>query len=160
MEKKKFNVLDFVILTIIILCVAALAVRYINTHRTSEKEMGKYAVTFTVKNVRSTTADAFLAGDTVYLASNDAEIGVLESLDSNRPASVYKSDLNGGIVKLYYPENTLVDLTATFSCRGIMNENGFFVLGTQYLSPGTELTVYTPHMYVNIAVTGINEIPD
>lgn len=160
MEKRKFNVLDFVILTVIILCIAALAVRYIGAHRTSEKEMGKYAVTVSIKNVRSTTADAFVVGDSVFLVSNDAKIGTLESLDSNRPASTYANDLSGGIVKLYYPENTRVDLTATVSCLGVMNEKGFFADGTQFLSAGMNITLYTGHMYADVTVIGVTEVPD
>lgn len=160
MDKKKFNVLDLVIITVIVLSVAALAVRYISAWKVDGKEMAKYAVSISVKNVRSTIADAFVAGDEVFLESNSAKIGTIESLDSSRPASAYASDLNGGIVKLYYPENTKVDISATITCVGIMNEKGFFSDGTQFLSPGMDITIYTSHMYVKASITSITKIPE
>ncbi|MGN1048591.1 MAG: DUF4330 family protein [Eubacteriales bacterium] len=156
MEKqKRFNALDFAILLVIVLCIAALIVRYVMSGREGSGKTQTYEITFTASDVRYSAADAFITGDRVYIEGSGAFIGTFSRLDSNRPASVYTSDLSGGLVKLYYPESTRVDLTGTITSEGVMNSEGFFSEGTTYLSPGMKLKIYTPHLITDVTILSI-----
>lgn len=153
---KKFNALDWVILIVLILCVASFVFRYQRKAEISGASIeGKYAVSFFVENVRYTSADAFVKGDRVYVSTDDTCIGVFERLDSNNPAAYYAEDPAAGIVKVYYPEGTRVDLTGTIISEGVMNDDGYFVGGSYYLAPGKSVSIYTGHIFVQITITDI-----
>lgn len=157
-KQKKFNVLDWMIIIVLILCVAVFVLRYTRKEDIKENAIaGTYAISFTVKNVRYTTSDAFVKGDAVYVATDDTYIGIFERLDSNNPSAYYAEDPNGGLVKKYYPEGTRVDLSGTIISEGVMNDDGYFAGGSYYLAPGKELTIYTGHIYVDVVLSGITE---
>jgi len=158
MKTKKINVLDIVILVIIAVSVISLGMRYYQrADITGESVSGRYEVSFLVTDVRHTTADAFVKGDRVYVATDDTCIGVFDRLDSNNPAAYYAEDPDSGTVKVYYPEGTRVDLTGTIISEGVMNDDGYFVGGSYYLAPGKKLTMYTGHVYVEAVLTDITE---
>lgn len=156
-KTKKFNVLDLVILIVLILCIAVFVFRYYQRSDISgEAVTGKYELSFSVSNVKYTTADAFVKGDNVYVATDDTLIGVMESIDS-KPAVYYADDPGAGIKRVFYPEGTRVDLAGTIISEGIVNDDGYFAGGSYFLAPGKKMTIYTGHVYVDIILTDIAE---
>ncbi|MEE0970704.1 MAG: DUF4330 family protein [Clostridia bacterium] len=159
MEKtkiKRINALDFVIIVIIVFCVASFVMRFQKGEElASYASEGKYEISFLVNDVRYTTADAFVKGDRVYVATDDHYIGTFEHLDSNNPAAYYAETPEEGIVKVYYPEGTRVDLTGTIISNGFMNDDGYFAGGSYFLAPGKRMTIYTGHVYVEVVLTDI-----
>ena len=154
-NKKRFGALDFVILVVLILCAAVFALRLGYKEQISGEELtAKYAISCCVDDVRYTTADAFVKGDRVYVATDDTYIGVFERLDSNNPAAYFDENSN---TKVYYPEGTRVDLTGTIISEGVMNDDGYFAGGSYFLAPGKKITIYTGHVFVDIVLTDIYE---
>ncbi len=154
-NKKRFGALDWVILIVLLLCVAVFALRFGYKEQISGEEItGKYAISFFINDVRYTTADAFVKGDKVYVATDDTYIGVFDRLDSNNPAA-YLVENSG--VKVYYPEGTRIDLTGTLISEGIMNDEGYFAGGSYFLAPGKKITIYTGHVFADIVLTDIYE---
>ena len=157
-NRKRFGVLDWVIIVVLLLCVAVFALRFVSRDKISGEELtGKYEISFLITDVRHTTADAFVKGDRVYVATDDTCIGVFERLDSNNPAAYYAETPGEGIVKVYYPEGTRVDLTGTIISEGVMNDDGYFAGGSYYLAPGKKITIYTGHVFIDIVLTDIVE---
>ena len=156
--KKKFNVLDWIIIAVLVFALASIALRFFNRQEIAgASSSGKYAISFSVKDVRYSTADAFIKGDGVYVATDDTYIGTFERLDSNNPAAYYADDPDSGTVKVYYPEGTRVDLTGTIISEGVMNADGYFVGGSYFIGPGKLMTVYTSHVYVELTVNSITK---
>lgn len=163
MEKSKkikgLNALDWIIIIILVFCAVCFGLRYREKQEViNTASEGKYRISFQVKDVRYTTADAFVSGDKVFVATDNVCIGTFEALDSNNPAAHYEEDMKGGFIKVYYPEGTRVDLTGTIISEGLMNDDGFFVGGSYFLAPGKQFTIYTGHVFVEIVVTGVSEI--
>lgn len=157
-NKKRLGVLDFAIITVLLLCAVVFALRYTYKEEISGEELtGKYAISFLITDVRHTTADAFVKGDRVYVATDNTCIGTFDRLDSNNPAAYYAEDPSAGIVKVYYPEGTRIDLTGTIISEGVMNEDGYFAGGSYYLAPGKKITVYTGHVFIDMTLTEITE---
>lgn len=155
---KKPNALDIVILIVLIFCVLSFALRLREQSEIADSSLsGKYEVSFLVSNVRYTTADAFVSGDAVYVATDDAYIGTFDRIDSNSPAVHYAPDPDVGAVKVYYPEGTRVDITGTIISEGVMNEDGFFAGGSYFLAPGKKMTLYTGHVYLEVVLGEIRE---
>lgn len=157
-RKKHLGVLDWVIVIVLLLCVVVFALRYTYRAEISGGDVTQeYAISFMVSDVRHTTADAFVKGDKVFVQTDDTCIGVFERLESNNPAAYYADDPGAGIVKVYYPEATRVDLTGTIISQGFMNDDGYFANGSYYLAPGKKFGIYTGHVYVDIVITNIEE---
>lgn len=157
-KRIKIGALDVAIIAVIVICIACFAMRYQTKNEIEENAVsGRYEIAFSVTNVRYTTADAFVSGDSVFVATDDHCIGTVDKLTSSNPAAYYVDDLEGGTVKIYYPEGTRVDLTGIILSSGIMNDDGYFVDGSYYLAPGKKITIYTAHVFVEITITGIYE---
>ncbi len=155
-KTKRFNVLDWVIVIILLICAVSFVLRFQRKDEISGASIeGKYAISFEVNDVRYTSADAFVKGDRVYVATDDTFIGIFDRLDSNNPAAHYVENVPTGVVKVYYPEGTRVDLTGTIISDGVMNDDGYFAGGSYYLAPGKKLTIYTGHIFVEIVLTDI-----
>ncbi|MBQ8005978.1 MAG: DUF4330 family protein [Clostridia bacterium] len=156
-RSKNFNVLDWVIVVALVLCVCVFLLRYYQRDEISgEAVTGKYELSFSVANVRYTTAEAFIKGDNVYVATDDTYIVVIEDVVST-PAVYYADDPSSGVKKVFYPEGTRVDITGTMLSDGFVNEDGFFAGGSYYLAPGKKITIYTGHIYLDIVLTDIAE---
>ncbi len=154
---RKPNVLDIVILIVLIFCVFSIVFRYRQQSEIADGALsGKYEISFTVTNVKYSTADAFVAGDEVYVATDDTYIGIFDRIDSNTPAVYYAPDPDR-TTPLYYPEGTRVDITGTIISEGVMNEDGFFVGGSYFLAPGKKVTFYTGHIFVDAVLGEIKE---
>ncbi len=153
---RKINALDFVIIAVVILSIASFAFRYRRTEEISSSSIeGKYEISFAVRDVRYTTADAFVQGDRVYVTNDDTYIGVFDRIDSNNPAAYYATSSTGEKVKLYYPEATRIDLTGKIISEGVMNDDGYFAGGSYFLAPGKWLSIYTGRVYIDIVLTDI-----
>ena len=154
-NKKRFGALDWVILIVLLLCAAVFALRLGYKDQISGDElMSKYAISFSITDVRHTTVDAFVKGDKVYVATDDTYIGIFDRIDSNNPAAYYVENSD---TKVYYPQGTRVDLMGTLISEGVMNDDGFFAGGSYFLAPGKKLTIYTGHVFVDIVLTDIYE---
>ena len=154
--KRRLGVLDLAIIIVLVLCAIVFALRFYGRAEISGEDLtGKYTISFIVSDVRHTTADAFVKGDRVYVATDDTCIGVFERLDSNNPAAYYAEDPSAGIVKVYYPEGTRIDLTGTIISEGVMNDDGYFANGSYFLAPGKKISIYTGHVFVDITLSEI-----
>ncbi len=155
---RKLGALDWIIIIALIVSAVCFMLRYRKKAEIQETAVsGKYEITFAVDNVRSTTADAFISGDSVYVATDDHCIGTFDRLTSNNPAAYYADDMKGGLIKVYYPEGTRIDLTGTILSEGVMNDDGYFVGGSYFLAPGKKITIYTGHVFLEITITNIYE---
>ena len=156
--KKRFNVLDWIIVIVLLAAVISVVLRFMGKNEIAgDNVTAKYEITFFVNDVRYTSADAFIKGDSVYVATDDTYIGIFDRLDSNKPAAYYPENPDKGIDKVYYPEGTRVDLVGTIISEGVMNEDGFFVGGSYFLAPGKLITAYTGHVYVEMVIGSITE---
>lgn len=154
-NKKRFGALDWVILIVLLLCAAVFALRLGYKDKISGDElMSKYAISFSITDVRHTTVDAFVKGDKVYVATDDTYIGIFDRIDSNSPAAYYVENSD---TKVYYPQGTRIDLTGTIISEGVMNDDGYFAGGSYFLAPGKRITIYTGHVFVDIVLTDIYE---
>ena len=57
-NRRRFGVLDWVIIVVLLLCVAVFALRFVSRDKISGEELtGKYEISFLITVVRHTTAD-------------------------------------------------------------------------------------------------------
>ena len=161
----KFNVIDFLIVVIALLCILSLVARYTNVLEKIgvSEQMQQYEVTFAIKDLRYTTPNFFHINDKVYLKDGkqtymgtllNREIGSTDALTITLSSRYIQEET--GFISAYYEENTLVDVTGRMLCMGTVNEEGYFLLGGDlYLAEGQKLAVYTDLVDFELTVTGI-----
>lgn len=164
-SEARFNVIDFLIVLIALLCVLSLVARYTNVLEKIgiSDQLQQYEVTFTVTDLRYTTPNFFHVNDKVYLQDGkqtymgtllSREIGSADALTITLSSQYIQEET--GFIAAYYAENTLVDVMGRMLCEGTINEEGYFLLGgSLYLAEGQKLAVYTDLVDFELVVTGI-----
>jgi len=158
MEKRKlrFNVLDFLIVAVIILCVVGVLLRG-GVKTTDEKlESQTAVVSYLVQNIQSASQHCFQAGDRIYSQSLGCDMGRLIGKVEVTPAVYYAED-DGAITKTY-SNGDRIDLRGQFECEGKMSESGFSIDGTQYIAPGMSTYAYLPNINVTILITDVTVV--
>ncbi|MBQ2998902.1 MAG: hypothetical protein IJD64_00430, partial [Clostridia bacterium] len=146
------------IVLIVILCIAALIVRFGNFGgRTTSDRLESYDVYFSVTDIVYTSEDAFVPGDTVTLVDKGIVLGELVGLESILPAEFVARDKSGNLIVVNYPESTRIDVTGKIVSQGNMTDNGYLVGGTTYVASGTKYSVQTEHMDFVLTITDIVE---
>lgn len=161
----RFNIIDFLIILVVLLCVIGLIIRYttvLDKIGISDR-MEQYEVSFTVENLRYTTPSFFDIGDRVYLRDGSntymgtlisRENGSTDALTITLSSQYIQSDT--GFISAYYAENTLVDISGRILCDGMLGEDGYFLLGGDvYVAQGQTLSVCTDLVSFDLIVTNI-----
>ena len=152
-RKLRVNILDFLILAVVVLCIAGALLRGGAKNTDPKLETQTAVITFQVSNVQSASQYCFKEGDKMYSQSLGCDMGRIVGEITATP-SVYYYEENGEIIKAY-SEAGRVDLVGTFECEGQMSESGFLMGGTQYIAPGMTTYAYLPDINVNILITDI-----
>ena len=152
-DSTKFNVFDILIVVMIIACIAAIGLRFYfisNVDMTSES----VSVKFEVVGISDENANEFKDGKKLYLQNSDNEVGRITSISIDQ-MKVRASDESGALIILDHPDKKTVTGTATFN--GKWNEKGFMLGGTQLISLGTVIDLYTDRNQFSMTVIEVYE---
>lgn len=161
----RFNILDFLIVLIVLLCILSLVARYTTVLEKIGISDGlkPYEISFTVKDLRYTTPSFFHIDDKVYLQDHaktymgsllSRESGSTDALTITLSSQYVQSE--AGFVSAYYAENTFVDVSGRILCEGTMEDDGYFLLGgAVYVAEGQVLSVCTDFVCFDLIVTDI-----
>lgn len=164
--KKHLGALDIMIIVVVVLLIAALAVRFIGTHG-SEASTGTvlehYIVSFKICGIRHTSAEKFMeAGTSFYLDETGDYLGTLRSngFTVNDAKNTYELT-DGSIVSVTTTgEDDLykVDVACSFDTEGRLDSNGNFLLnGTRYLGVNKEVKIVSKYLSVTGYITDISK---
>jgi len=155
-NKIRFNIIDFIIVIAIIGCIVGVALRYNVVDRIGISSLNDTVeIEFVIFNIRPTSYDAMVKGDTFYWKQNNMEIGVLkEATGSYSETFIQTEDLK--MVK--HLRDDRYDVRGTFVAKGAMTESGFMLNGTQFLAPGKSLNVISKNIDVTLTITKITKV--
>lgn len=156
MEKRKFrvNVLDFLILAVVVLCIVGVFLRG-GARETDEKlETLTAIVSFKISNVQSETARYLSDGDSVYSESLGCDFGKIIGDSITLSPAVSYVEHNGKIIKTN-SKTGRVDIRGSIECTGQMSESGFLLGGTQYIATGMTTYAHMPKVSAIIQITDI-----
>ena len=159
-KKGRFNVIDAFIIIVILLCIASVVYRMVNTNAYGgSTEMDEYQVSFEIDNIRQSSVDDIKSGDKVRFKSDNVKIGELAEINDPTPAV---GEYNDSGEEVLYPEQTAgkypdtrCRVTGTINVRGRMTDNGFLLEGNRYIAPNGEIEIITEHIEATIRITGI-----
>lgn len=152
------NIIDFVIILLVVICLVGAAVRANQQNWFSGKsDLETFEIYFSVSDIAYTSEDALVMGDTVVLCENNCVLGTLQSIDSVLPSAMYVKDADGNVISVNYPESTRIDVTGTILSNGIMTENGYYLGGNVYIAPGKPYAVQSEHMNFTLVILDIED---
>lgn len=112
-------------------------------------------ISFLIRDIKESSADALVVDDIFYWETNKMEIG---KLISKKPsfAEAFVENLDGILVKTYN-ENSY-DVRGEIIAKGRIKDGNFMLGGTQFLAPGKTLYVSSRNIMVNMLITKITQI--
>ena len=162
----RFNIMDFLIVLIILLCAFSIIARYttvLDKIGISEN-LETYEMSFTVSNLRHTTPNFFRIDDAVYMQDEEhtyvgrllsREVGSTDALTITLSSKYVQSE--NGFISAYFADNSFVDVSGRILCEGNMSRDGYFLLGgNTYLSVGQRLEVCTDLVSFELVITDIS----
>ena len=159
--RRRFNVMDALIIIVVLLCIASIVYRFNlidGAGITDNSE--EYRLYFEIEDIRNTSTESLVPGDTVRLASTNEKIGKFDEIVQNIPAL---ATYNNNGKEIYYPpeneenkyDETRYYVTGYISVSGRMTENGFLLNGNTYIASNSELTIATEHIKTTIKIINI-----
>ncbi len=162
-KKAKFNAIDGIIILLVLACIASLAYKaFVIGEIENGTGLSEYRVYFKIDDIKSTSADYFLAGDIVRVKSSEKVMGVLDGIVQHIPAvgaynengeEIFYPDLNNSTI---YDE-TRYSLVGYITVKGEMTESGFLLNGESYIAPNSIIEIVTDKVESSIRIISINE---
>lgn len=160
-RRGRFNVMDAFIILVVLVCIVSFVYRLnlidgIGVSNTNEE----YSLYFEIEDIRNTSTNSLIPGDTVRLVETDEKMGRFDEIVQNIPAlATYTEDGRG----IYYPpeneenkyDETRYYVTGYISVSGRMTDTGFLLNGNTYIAPNSTLLIVTEHIQVSIKVVNI-----
>ena len=162
-ERPHFNVIDAFIVILLVAIVAGVYFRFniIDLLKTSSADE-KYAVSYSIEDVRYTTPSYINVDDKVYFSADGELMGKIISASENQgalnitPASKEFLKADGTIEEVFYPEDTRVSATGRILCEGSYDSAvGFCIDGKKYISAGQTIEIYTDFVTLTVTVTAV-----
>ena len=153
-NKKKFNIIDIVLILAVIAVIAGVAIRSGFTDKFSQKlDDGHIEYEFIINSIKETSRDRFDAGTKIYSQTTQKEIGEIISV-TTRTAEAYIELPGGEIVKTYIPDR--IDVMGKAKVKGNLDADGRCMLdGTTHIAAGKNIFARTSEITFMFTVEGV-----
>ena len=151
-EKKRFNVIDVLIIIGILLIVLALIFRAQIINVFNDKgSRTECRITVVADELPADTATSVKIGDQITWLDREASIGAIERVSIDR-ATVYVPNSDGS----YSPvvSDSLYQLTCTLVTT-CLSDNGCYIDGKYFLAKGMTMLLSTPTAQFKVTVTAV-----
>lgn len=151
--RKRFNIIDFAVIIIILGCIAGLIVRYNLIERVvNAVDNDPVSVNFIAKELSPEIAGVVKNGQEYYLCDSDTYLGKINHIKVSDGRTVY-ADESGQAV--FGTDPTVKELRGNFTLKGAKTEKGFLLDGVEYLAPGKELVIQCDEVILSVIITEI-----
>lgn len=152
--KFRFNILDFLILAMVVLCIVGAVLRGSVKSTDTKLQTQTAVITFRIDNIQKESLQYFKAGSPVYSQTLGCAFGTLVGEAQASPAVFYVED-DGKITKVESVSGR-VDVVGQFEAEGAMSESGFSIGGTQYIAPGMSTYASFSEINATILITDVS----
>ncbi len=155
-SRKRLNVIDFVIIVIVLGCIAGIIARYNIVNRiVVDSDRDEVEISFVVTSISPMISEAVNDGDVFYSESSGNCIGTLIRHEVKNSEIVYSNENGEPVVG---SDQTKRDVTGTLRAYGIMGSDGFMLEGTQFLAAGKKLTIQSLEVQISVIITEIRPV--
>ncbi len=153
-KKRRFNVIDLLLLVILAMLAAAITIRAVtgsNEKKRSLPPLKATEISFLVKGIDVGVADHVVLKDSLT-ADGGERFGSVKSFDLH-PAELISENGEGKPVTVY--SDSAYDIRGVISAEGITDDTGFLLNGTLPLAPGQTVTVNGTDVTFTLLITDI-----
>lgn len=154
MGKKKFNIIDVVLILALLAVIAGVAVRSGFADKFNQKlDDGHIEYEFIINSIKATSAERFTEGTKIYSQTTQKEIGEILSV-TTRGAEAYIELPDGEIVKTVIPDR--IDVIGKARVKGNLDGDGRCMLdGTTHIAAGKNIFARTEDITFMFTVEGV-----
>ena len=154
--KLRFNIIDFLIIVIVLGCMAGVVIRYNIIDRiVLDTKRDEVKISFMVSGMTPQIANAIVDGEEFYVVGTSYTLGKLNEHNITNARIVEAND-SGLPVESF--DDTLRDVRGSFTSYGVHNDDGFFLGGTMFLAPGKTLTAESKSVRFSLIITEISRV--
>ncbi|MBR2474442.1 MAG: DUF4330 family protein [Clostridia bacterium] len=151
-EKKRFNIIDALIILVVLLMILAVIFRsQIISLFSDASTKSDCEIYFTCEQIPNDLTSLITDGATVTWIEADAELGRLTRLTDPVPSDIYEKSDDALILK---KSNDTKKFTGKISGSAISN-NGCYIDGTDFIAAGMTITVTTGTVQFEALVTDV-----
>ena len=152
-EKKKFNVVDGIIIACVLLIVAAVVFRArIVEFIASGQNLSEYTIAFESEPVGNSYAGYITPGKSIEWVEKNDVIGTIASIESTKPAEMYTVCSDGKL--LITESDSEYVIHGTLSVKAA-DKDGCFVSGTEFVGAGMEMTLRSNNTVFTVTVLSV-----
>ena len=156
--KRRFNLIDAIIIVLVILCIVGIYFRSQITQWIGiDRQLSEYKMTFKVSEIKYTSERYLASGKRIYLDTPAMELGTIDGNCTVSPAETYIEQTDGSLIVAQYPKDTYIDVMGSIKCSGTQREDGFYLAGSYSIAPGMKINVHTEMLDFVITVIDITE---
>lgn len=156
-NKIKINLIDFIIIVILMLVFLSFVIRRTNvidylSHNYEQKSI----ITLSVQGIDRDNFSSFAVNDIIYgeKSSSYGKIGKISTIKST-PSIVRELDGNSSKSK---PDFENIDLTIEIVTDCLIDQNGFFSISGQYITPAAEFAADNGKIKFDCVVLSVEKI--
>ena len=152
-KKKRFNIIDLIIILVVLALGVGIALRYDFVGKIkSSTEDNTVIVSFLIRGADEEMVSAFNEGDVFYVSSNGMKLGELVKVSSS-PAEKLVSNSEGVYVSTTMPGK--IDIRGEIRALGTMNSDGFKLGGTFFMAANKNIELKSKNVNMEFTLTGI-----
>ncbi len=150
----RLNLFDVILILAVIACIAGIALHAYFTRSLTEEYTEIARVRFTVENLSEHSAAAVKKeGAAIYAEKGDHKLGTMGTVSSELYTVAVENEA-GTLVSVSHPDRLTVKGEATLI--GTWTDDGFLLSGSELLTVGTTIHVYTEYASFLMTVSGIS----
>lgn len=151
--RRRFNIIDLFIILAVVAVIVGVALRFNLADKIGVKSnRDTVTVSFIITDIKESSADALVIGDTFFIDANKIELGELISKKPTYAEAFIEND-DGVLVKT--ANENKYDVRGEIRATGRIKDDGFMLGGTQFIAANKILYVYSQHIMVTMTITGI-----
>ena len=151
--KKRFNIVDCVILLCVILIIVAVVFRaQIIDYIARGENLSEYTVVFESDPVGNSYASYITAGKQIEWVETGSIIGEIKTVESATPADVYTIRSDGKLMVTPSDSETVVRGTLTVRAS---DRDGCFISGTDFVGAGMKMTLRSNSAVFTVTVISV-----
>ncbi len=151
---RRITALDVACILVIAAVILSVVLRVLMV-RVSDSEKSDCNLAFTVSSAKSEIGDVLNEGDSVML-EDGTSLGTLSGI-SVTPAVFLASGSSGEVLEARYPEDTLIDISATVKARLKVKDGAFLTDDGRHICAGQTLVLHTRLADITVTVTGVEQ---
>ena len=151
--KKRFNIVDCVILLCVILIIVAVVFRaQIIDYIARGENLSEYTVVFESDPIGNSYASYITAGKQIEWVETNSVIGEIKNIESVTPADVYTVRSDGTLMVTPSDSESVVRGTLTVRAS---DKDGCFISGTDFVGAGMKMTLRSNNALFTVTVISV-----